>query len=152
MGGFDEIFCQVILVRHFYETFLGDILMRHFDDILMIIFLLYIWIRHFVEKLDKTFRWDILMRHFDKAFWWEIWIRNFDDTFRWQILWNNIMRHLDGWKFIPNMTRLVIHCDKLRPYSTGAVWRAALSGLEGFGNFGRLHYRIQEGEHLPCEG
>ena len=38
------------------------------------------------------------------------------------------------------------------PYSTGAVWWAASSGLEGFGNFGRLHYRIQEGGHLPYEG
>ena len=44
------------------------------------------------------------------------------------------------------------HCAKLRPYSTGAVWRAASSGLEGFGNFGRLHYRIKEGGHFPYEG
>ena len=25
-------------------------------------------------------------------------------------------------------------------------------GLEGFGNFGRLHHRIKEGGHLPYEG
>ena len=44
------------------------------------------------------------------------------------------------------------HPGKPRPYSTGAVWRAASSGLEGFENFGRLEYRIQEGGHLPYEG
>ena len=44
------------------------------------------------------------------------------------------------------------HCGKLGQYSTGAVGRAASSGLEGFGNFGRLHHRIKEGGHLPYEG
>ena len=44
------------------------------------------------------------------------------------------------------------HTGKLGPNSTGAVWQAASSGLEGFGNFGRLHYRIKEGGHLPHEG
>ena len=44
------------------------------------------------------------------------------------------------------------HCGKLGQYSTGAVGRAASSGLEGFGYFGRLHYRIKEGGHLPYEG
>ena len=44
------------------------------------------------------------------------------------------------------------HCGKLGQYSTGAVGRVASSGLEGFGNFGRLHHRIKEGGHLPYEG
>ena len=50
------------------------------------------------------------------------------------------------------MNTVTTHPEKLRPYSTGAVWRAGSSGLEGFGNFGRLQYRIQEGGHLPYEG
>ena len=33
------------------------------------------------------------------------------------------------------------------------VYRRRVTGrLEGFGNFGRIHYRIQEGGHLPYEG
>ena len=46
----------------------------------------------------------------------------------------------------------VYHCGKLEPYSTGAVWRVASSGLDGFWNVGRLHYRIKEGGHLPYDG
>ena len=30
--------------------------------------------------------------------------------------------------------------------------RRATGRLEGFGNFGSIHYRIQEGGHLPYEG
>ena len=44
------------------------------------------------------------------------------------------------------------HCGKLGPYSTGAIWQAASSGLEGFGKNFRLYYRIKEGGHLPYEG
>ena len=47
---------------------------------------------------------------------------------------------------------LLKHPGKLRPYSTSAIRQAASSGLEGFGNFGRLHSRIKEGGHLPYEG
>ena len=61
------------------------------------------------------------------------------------------------WHFMHYMTTtehwyIPLHCGKLGPYSTSAVWRAASSGLEGFGNFGRLHYRIKGGGHLPYEG
>ena len=45
--------------------------------------------------------------------------------------------------------KTVFHCAKLGPYSTGAVWRAASSGLEGLGNFGRLHYRYRRRRALP---
>ena len=47
---------------------------------------------------------------------------------------------------------ILLHPGKLRPYSIGAVWRAGSSDLDGFGNFGRLQYRIQEGGHLSYEG
>ena len=45
-----------------------------------------------------------------------------------------------------------LHCGKVGPYSTSAVLRASSSGLEGFGNFGSLHYRSKMGGHLPYEG
>ena len=33
------------------------------------------------------------------------------------------------------------------------VYRRRVTGcLKGFENFGRIHYRIQEGGHLPYEG
>ena len=54
--------------------------------------------------------------------------------------------------FFEEFKSFVVHCGKLRPYSTGGVWRGALSGLEGFGNFGHLHYHIKDGGHLPYEG
>ena len=51
--------------------------------------------------------------------------------------------------FVSNLS--LLHTGKLGSYSTDTVWWDASSGLEGFGNFGRLHYRIKEGGHLPYE-
>ena len=56
------------------------------------------------------------------------------------------------WWLTSNANSFSRHCGKLGLYSTGAVWRATSSGLEGFGNVGRLHYRIKEVGHLPYEG
>ena len=90
----DEKCWWYILRRHFDEKFWWDILMRHVEDILM---------RHFYEP----FWGDILMGHFDETFWWDILMAilmgHFDETFWWDILIAG-----NGWKFVLNMSRLVI--------------------------------------------
>ena len=72
--------------------------------------------KYFDEKFWWKFWWDILMRHFDEKFWWDIFMRHFYGTF----LWNILMRHFNDtflwdilmawntWKFVLNMSRLVI--------------------------------------------
>ena len=57
---FDESYWWGILIIHFSEIFLRDILW----DILE---------RHFDESFNETFWWGIGMRYFDEIFWWNIW-------------------------------------------------------------------------------
>ena len=94
-------------MNHFDETFLWDILMRHFVE--------NFFMRNFDETVDETYwsniSWDILMTHFDETFWWDILLRHFYKTywcnflnvlmrqfmkyFNWTIWWNILMGHFD---------------------------------------------------------
>ena len=73
--------------------------------------------RHF----NETFCWDILMKHFDETYLWDILMRHIDETFWW-----NIFMAGNGWKFVPNMTRLVI---KFMNCTTGLDWSSAMIAL-----------------------